>query len=71
MYVGWQAVRFVKRADPDEVHVWPGARVVAPNRDSTFGTTRDLLALATLGGGINDLGLAREQSDTIGLDHRV
>jgi len=44
--VGWQVIRFVERADPDEANERPGARVVAPDGDSTPGASGDSLALA-------------------------
>lgn len=71
MRVRREAVRLLQRADADEAHGVAGSGVVAPHGDTAHGATGDLLPLAAVRGRDDDVRLAVEQLDAIGLDHRV
>ena len=71
MDVRRQVIRRVERAHAHELEERTGAGVVAPHGDAAARTPGDLLSQTALGGRIDDLGLAGEQHDAIGFDHRI
>jgi hypothetical protein len=69
--VGRQAVGFVERTDANEADSVAGSSVVAPNSNAATRTAGDLLALATVGRGVDDLNFSLEYLHTIGFNQRV
>jgi hypothetical protein len=69
MYIRWELVRVIKRADANEPDMFPQAAhvVVAPNRNFAFLAARNVLTGATGRGNGNFLYSARYEFDAIGL----
>ena len=68
LYLGCPSV---ERADTDKAHGVTCARIVAPDRDTTFRTTRDFLSLAAVRWRVDQFNVAMKERHSIALDHRV
>jgi len=66
-----ELVRLVQRADSDKADHLTCLVVVAPQCHLTLGAAGNFLALATVGGRVNNLDVPLEQLDTVGLHECV
>src|SRR5579864_8326586 len=71
MYIGWQVIRRVQRAYPNESDDGARAQIVAPDRHPAFGAARDLLPLSAVRGRVDDLRLRTQMNHVLCFDHGV
>ena len=71
VYIGWQVIWRVKRADANEPDDGARTRIVAPYCHPAFWAACDLLSLPAAGGRVDDLRLRTHMNHVICLDHGI
>jgi hypothetical protein len=71
VYIRWQCIRVVKRADSHEFGYESGAAVVTPHRDLATRAAGDLLPSSTQRRGIHQLRIRTLGKDPLRFDHRI
>jgi hypothetical protein len=71
VYIGWQVIWRVKRADANEPDDGARTRIVAPYRYPAFWAARDLLPLPAVRRRVDDLRLRTQMNNVICLDHGI
>ena len=71
VYIGWQVIWRVKRADANESDDGARTRIVAPYRHPAFWAACDLLPLPAVRGRVDDLRLRTQMNYVICFDHGI
>ena len=69
--IGWQVIRHIERAYPNEPDDRTRTHIVAPYRHVALGAARDPLALPAARWRVDNLRLATQMNHVIGLDHGI
>ena len=71
VYIGWQVIWRVKRADANELDDGARTRIVAPYRHPAFWAARDQLPLFAVRGCVDDLRFRAQVNHEVCLDHGI